>query len=138
MSWQTLESLKERKLLPWLRKKVITKEQYLKICSMCDDKGFFEALGYATRCKYKTHPELKKKYEYKWINVRKKDCQLNDYITKGSFSGKRQKRRRIWRNVFFFTDGSDRYNKIREENPDWQIFFMQHNSYRIGLRRELA
>jgi len=136
MGWQTLEALKERKLVSWLRKGTITKEQFFKICSMCEDKGFWEALGYATKCKYKTHPELKKRYEYKWINIPKKECKLFDYVTTGRGLSN-QKRHRMWRNIFFKLDDSDRLTEVRRLYPNWEVFFMKHNHYRIGLRKEI-
>ena len=131
MGWQTLEALKERKLNSWLAKGVITKQQYKDIIYICIEYGFWEALGYATRIK------LKKKYEYKWINIPKKECKLNDYITLGKvFSN--QKRRRIWRNIFFFPNGEDRIPSIHKQYPHWEIFYAKHGKYKIGLRREIS
>lgn len=137
MSWQTLESLKERKLDNWLKKGIITEQQYKDITIKCVEYGFWAALGYATRLKYKFHPELQKKYEYKWIRVPKKECLLMQYTTSGKWSKKHRKRFRSWRNIFFFSNGNHRTELIKDKYPDWDIFFIKHGNYNIGLRKEI-
>jgi hypothetical protein len=137
MGYQTLEALKERKLDSWLKKGIITKKQYKDIIYYCVEYGFWEALGYATRLKYKNNKNLQKKYIYKWIEVSKKECLLNDYVTKGAWSGKRTKRRRVWRNIYYLLDGTSRIDLIKKQYPDWEIFFMKHKVYRVGLRKEI-
>jgi len=137
MGYQTLEALKERKLNNWLKKGVITKQQYKDIVYHCCQYGFWEALGYATYLKYKNNPALQKRYEYKWILIPKKDCLLRSCITSGKrFSNK--KRYRIWRNIFFTTTGESRLELIKKQYPDWEVFFVKQNNYRIGLRREIS
>lgn len=138
MSYQTLEALKERKLNHWLKNGVITKTQYKDICYHCATYGFWEALGYATYLKYKNNPQLKKKYEYKWIVIDKHNCKLNDYVTWGSFSDRKCKRHRIWYNGFYFKDGICMKDKIKKEYPDWEIFYLKQNKFKIGLRREIS
>lgn len=136
MGWQTLEYLKSRKIDNWLKKGVITKQQYKDIVYHYVEYGFWAALGYATYLKYKNIPKLKKKYEYKWLNIPKKECLLHNYITTGRILSNK-KRRRIWYNVFFCKDGTERIPKICSEFPGWEIFYIKHNVFRVGLRRPI-
>lgn len=138
MSYQTLEALKERKIDSWLKKRIITQKQYIDIINLFLKRGFWEAIGYATRLKYRQNPSLKKKYEYKWIDFPKKECLLKKYVTTGFFSNNKRKRYRIWRNTYFFPDGKNRVNFYREKYPDWEVFFVKHGVYRIGLRRVVS
>ena len=73
MGWQTLEALKERKLNSWLSKGIITKAQYKDICYHCNEYGFWEAMGYATKLKHKNKHSIMR-YEYKWIYLKKSVC----------------------------------------------------------------
>lgn len=134
MSWQTIEALQERKLNPWLRKNLITAEQYEMICNHCHDFGFYSALGYATRIKYQNNP-TNKKYQYKFIRIAKKECKLFDYITKGGMSDRNCKRRRVWRNIYFTLDNRERLSILKDKYPDWDIYMIDHNKYIIGLRK---
>lgn len=137
MGYQTLEALRERKLDNWLKRGIITKRQYKDIIYYCVEYGFWDALGYATRLKYKNNPYLKKKYEYKWLRIPKKECFLMEYKTTGSLSKKHRKRIRKWRNIFLTLSGENRQDKIKQQYPDWEIFFMRHRKYNIGLRRKI-
>jgi hypothetical protein len=138
MSYRTLEALKERKLDNWLKKGIITKQQYKDICYYCGEYGFWEALGYATYLKYKNNPQLKKKYEYKWLNIPKKEYKFNDYVTFGAFSSRKCKRHRIWYNGFFCKDGTYMQDKIKKDYPNWEIFYLKQDKFRIGLRRVIS
>lgn len=135
MGYQTLEALKTRKLNSWLNKEIITKDQYKSIIYYCIEYGFWEALGYATRLKYRNNPSLKSKYIYKWITIPKKKCLLMENKTSGAWSIKKRKRIRKWRNIFYTVDGKRRNELIKEKYPDWEIFHMKHGCYRIGLRK---
>lgn len=138
MGDQTCGALRQRKINSWLEKGIITKQQHKDIVSKCYEFGFWDALGYATRLKYKTKP-ANKKYEYKWVKFSKKDCYLTKYITHGAFSGKHQKRYRSWRNPYYLPDGkTERMDELKKQYPKYDIFFLKHGSYVAGLRREVG
>lgn len=137
MSYQTLEALKERKLDLWLDKGIITKEQYKDLICHCVTYGFWSALGYATKLKYKNNPKIQPKYIYKWVKLNKKDVLLNDYITTGAWSKKRCKRRRVWYNCYYYKDNSYVRERLEKENLGWEIFFHKQNRFLVGLRKRL-
>ena len=135
MSYQTTEALIDRKLKPWLKRGVINHNQFATIIIHCERYGFWSALGYATRLRYKNKPSGKR-YEYKWIRLAKDDCKLFEYTTSGRMMSSK-KRFRSWRNIYFDTNGESKVEQIRKEYPDWEIFHMKHGCYNIGLRREV-
>lgn len=53
MGYQTHEALVKRKLLPWLKNRVITVDQFKDILFYSFMNGFWDGLGYATKVKYK-------------------------------------------------------------------------------------
>ena len=122
-------------------KGLITRQQYDAINKYCLEYGFWAALGYATRLKYRNHPELKKKYEYRSEVILPSNQRLLDYVTKGAWSDKGRKRRRVARNIYEKPNGSyAEFNRFRwgNKSPEgWSVFKVNRKTNTVWWRREI-
>lgn len=127
--------LKKHRFDKWVQKKIISKKDLDKIENYFFKYGNWRGLAFATQLKNKNKPQ--KKYKYVWINIKKKECLLMNYMTSGSFSWQKRKRHRMWYNIYFTQTGESRIKLLQKQYPDYEIFHIKHSNYRIGLRKPI-
>lgn len=161
MGRQTVDSLIERKLRPWLKKGLITKPQFSDLVAYCVEYGFWEALGRATKTKYqnlalvnstqpfavesqsshifpKSYPaQGGSRFEFLTVFISKRELQHVDYVTNGSWSSRRQKRHRVWTNGYFFADGTSVPEELKRKYPFHELVRVNRTQGVYTLRRAL-